>query len=428
LADLKRSTPIERSVIKWHHKVLGARVQWFEVIEVFEKRRLQTLANTNRSFERLNLSPEIKRNGPQTHSGRQHRQMISQQKRGYLERIADLLIRPLKRSQGLHIDPKLVPTPDPLTWHAEQRDAFADSKMSRLRDCIALNVDCRSSVLAELAEFHSENLETAYHKCIHWEQLSIEEWASADRSTPAGQQAFYDSVTSWKYDLAWYAYLQTTGHAFPQAVAVLKFLETRKISGTFLDFGSGIGLNAQFFSRSSFDVTIADVSRPLLEYASWRFQRHNDAIETINLNDAKLPDCAFDVVTAFDVLVHVPDFDATAEQLHRTIKPNGWLFANFDTRSRDEASSWHLHNNEFDLVRRLKRAGFVTRHVIGGFLGCYQRVESDTLIHRVRNSWEGLVAPILTIWSLLARTRWPTPRRLLKLLALMQQSKTPAPD
>ena len=359
---------------------------------------------------------------------RQDRRMISQQRRGYIEWIAQFLVRPLKKSQGLHIDPELVPAPDPLTWHADQRDSFTDSTMSRLRDCVGLNGDCRSSVLAELAEFHSESLETAYHKCIHWEQLSIEEWTSADRSTPAGQQDFYDSLTSWKYDLAWYAYLQTTGHAFPQAVAVLKFLEARKISGTLRDFGSGIALNAQFFNRSSFDVTIADVSRPLLEYASWRFKRHNDAIKIINLKDAKLPDSTFDVVTAFDVLVHVPDFNATAEQLHRTIKPSGWLFANFDTRSRDDASSSHLHNNEFDLDRRVKRAGFVKRHVIGGFLGCYQRVESDTLIHRVRNSWEGLLAPILTVWSLLGRVRWPTPSRLQKLFALMQRSKIPAPD
>jgi 2-polyprenyl-3-methyl-5-hydroxy-6-metoxy-1,4-benzoquinol methylase len=354
--------------------------------------------------------------------------MISQNKRRSLERIADLLIRPRMKSQGLHIDPELVPAPDPDMWEADQRNAFVDGKMQRLRDCIALDADCKRSVLMELAEFHSESLESAYYKCIHWEQLSIEEWASADRSTPAGLRDFYDSVTSWKYDLAWYAYLQTTGHAFPQSVAVLKFLEARKISGNLLDFGSGIGLNAQFFSRSSFDVTIADVSRPLLEYATWRLQRNKDAIDVINLNEARLPDCAFDVVTAFDVLVHVADFDATAEQLHRTIRPNGWLFANFDTRSRDDASSWHLHNNEFELDRRLRRSGFVKQHVIGGFLGCYQRVESDTLIHRVRSGWVGLVAPVLAARSLARRVRWPTPTRLRKFLASRQRGKTPTPD
>lgn len=354
--------------------------------------------------------------------------MTRHHKSGYLERIAALLVRSRKTSQGLHIDPELVPAPDPNTWDADQRDAFADARMQRLRDCIALNADCRSSVLTELAEFHSESLESAYHKCINWEALSVEEWASADRSTPTGLQEFYDSVASWKYDLAWYAYLQTTGHAFPQSVAVLRFLEARNISGTLLDFGSGIGLNAQFFSRSSFDVSIADVSRPLLAYASWRFQRHNDAINIIDLKYAKLPDGAFDVVTAFDVLVHVADFDITAEQLHSSIKPSGWLFANFDTRSSDEASSSHLHNNEFDLDRRLKRAGFVKQLVIGGFLGCYQRVEPDTLIHRIRTAREGMVAPTLTIWSIIRRVRWPTPTRLRKVLALMQQKEHPAGD
>ena len=353
--------------------------------------------------------------------------MINHRSRGYLARVADLLIRPLQKRQGLHIDPELVPFPDPDTWAVDQRDAFFNGNMKRLRDCIELGADCRSSILAELAEFHSESVESAYNKCINWEQLSILEWAAADRSTPGGLQDFYDRMTSWKYDLAWYAYLQTTGFAFPQAVAVLKFLEARHITGRLLDFGSGIGLNAQFFNRSSFDVTIADVSGPLLEYAAWRFQRHNDAIKVINLKETQLPDYNFDVVTAFDVLVHVPDFDLTATQLHRTIKPNGWLFANFDTRSADEASAWHLHNNKFQLDRRLQRAGFVKRHVIGGFLSCYQRVDPDALIHRIRCHWGLVVAPTLTIGSLANRVRWPTPRRLPKLLALRRRSETSEP-
>jgi 2-polyprenyl-3-methyl-5-hydroxy-6-metoxy-1,4-benzoquinol methylase len=354
--------------------------------------------------------------------------MINQQDRGYLARVSDLVIRPLKKRQGLHIDPELEPTPDPDTWVADQRDAYLHGNMQRLRECIELGANCRASILAELAEFHSESVETAYQKCINWEQLSVKEWAAGDRSTPAGVKDFYDTVTSWKYDLAWYAYLQTTGHAFPQAVALLKFLQARNIQGKLLDFGSGIGLNAQFFRRSSFDVTIADVSRPLLEYAAWRFQRHNDTISIVNLNDSTLPNGNFDVVTAFDVLVHVPDFNLTAEQLHRTMKPNGWLFANFDTRSPDDASAWHLHNNEFELDRRLQRAGFVKRHVLGGFLGCYQRVEPDTLIHRVRSSWGVIVAPTLTVGSLARRVRLPTPTRLRKLLALAQQSKSSKQD
>ncbi|CCD99476.1 class I SAM-dependent methyltransferase [Bradyrhizobium sp. STM 3809] len=334
-----------------------------------------------------------------------------------LARLADLVIRPLQTKQGAHIDPELAPPPDPDTWSADQRDAYFDGNMKRLRDCIAADSDCRSAILAELAEYHSETVETAYNKCINWEQLSVEEWRSADRSTPEGLQDFYDTLSSWKYDLAWYAYLQTAGYAFPQAVAVLRFLQDRHISGSLLDFGSGIGLNAQFFHRSSFDVTIADISRPLLRYAAWRFERHQDPIRIIDLNQSQLPDSSFDMVTAFDVLVHVPKFDATAAQLHRAIKPDGWLFANFDTRSPHEATAWHLHNNKFDLDRRLKLAGFIKRHMIGGFLGCYQRVEANTLAHRLRSGRDLVVAPTLTVGSIASRVRWPTPKRLGKLLS-----------
>jgi hypothetical protein len=66
-------------------------------------------------------------------------------------RVANLLIRPLQKRQGLHIDPELMPFPDPDTWVADQRDAFFNGNTKRLRDCIELGADCRSSILAELA-------------------------------------------------------------------------------------------------------------------------------------------------------------------------------------------------------------------------------------------------------------------------------------
>jgi len=44
-----------------------------------------------------------------------------------------------------------MPFPDPDTWVADQRDAFFNGNTKRLRDCIELGADCRSSILAELA-------------------------------------------------------------------------------------------------------------------------------------------------------------------------------------------------------------------------------------------------------------------------------------
>jgi 2-polyprenyl-3-methyl-5-hydroxy-6-metoxy-1,4-benzoquinol methylase len=296
--------------------------------------------------------------------------------------------------------------------------------MQVLRDCVCLDgKPPREAILSELAEFHHETVEESYQKCIDWEKLSIAEWQAADRSTPQGVADFYNTTTSWRYDLAWYAYLQVTGHTFPQSPAVVRFLKANRVSGKLLDFGSGIGLNGLAFHRFGFEVTLADISRPLLQYAAWRNARHGAAIGTIDLNEQTLPQSAFDVITAFDTLTHVTDFDATSERLHAALKPGGWLIANFDTRAPDDASAWHIQDNEFDLDRRLRKAGFTKQHVIGGFLGCYQSVDPNTAVHGLRTLCDRATLPLEQAASFSRRVRWPTPQRMAKAFRLISPTR-----
>jgi hypothetical protein len=336
-------------------------------------------------------------------------------KRGIVETLGALLLTPRQSLQGRHVDPADAPTPNPMTWGADQRDAWFSAEMATLQECICFQgKNSRDSVLAELAEYHGESVEESYCKCIEWEKLSVAEWKAADRSTVAGVQDFYDTTTSWRYDLSWYAYLQVTGHAFPQAIAVVRFLRAQGVAGKLLDFGSGTGLNGQVFDRLGFEVTIADVSKPLLDYAIWRNARHGADVRPINLNEEDLPTAAYDVVTAFDTLTCVTDFDATAARLHGTLKPGGWLIANFDTRARDDASAWHLHDHELKLDRRIRQTGFVKRHVIGRQLGCYQRIDPNTAAHRLRTFWDRATLPMEQVRSFSRRVRWPTPKRVTK--------------
>ena len=51
------------------------------------------------------------------------------------------------------------------------------------------------------------------------------------------------------------------------------------------------------------------------------------------------------MITAIDTLAHVPDVAGTARQLHATMRPGGWLFANVDVRSDGAASAWHLQSD-----------------------------------------------------------------------------------
>jgi len=225
-------------------------------------------------------------------------------------------------------------------------------------------------------------------------------------------------VQSWSFDLLWYAYLQACGFGVPASVMAARFAREKCPGGSHLDFGSGVGVTSQLFARLGFETTSADVSRTLLEFAQWRHNRHGDRVNAHNLEAGTLPTGHYDVVTAIDSLAHVPDFDATARELHRIIRPGGWLLADFDVRKQGpDESAWHLYENELDLEYRQQRVGFVRRGKLGGVLLCYQRVDPGSIAHRVRTIRDGIILqpPVGAITAACRRVRWPTPGRVRRL-------------
>jgi len=279
-------------------------------------------------------------------------------------------------SQGVHIDPAEV-TADSGGWHPDWKAAFQSREMDTYRSALRLgDLDVRESVLQELSDYHDLPPDECRKRCLRWEEWSVEEWKSADRSTPGGLQEFYKSVKSWVFDLTWYSYLQATGHAFPASVAAARYAQDVTKGRDYLDFGSGTGTTAQLFARLGFRTTMADISTSLLDYAMWRMERHGDQVTRIDLGTEQLPTNAYDFITALDTLVHVPDFDATAHDLRRVIRPGGYLLANFDVRAKDDYGSlWHLHNDIHVVDHRLRAAGFVRTHTLADLTRCYVAVD-----------------------------------------------------
>jgi SAM-dependent methyltransferase len=255
--------------------------------------------------------------------------------------------------------------------------------------------DVCASILDDLAQYHQLSPEECRQRCIHWEQWSVDEWRAGDRSTPEGIQAFYDSVESWAFDLLWHAYLQTTGHAFPLAqLAAHLAKQVHPGAKSHLDFGSGAGVLSQLFDNLGYRSASADICGPLLKFARWRADRHNQNIDFIDLRTESLPPGAFDVVTALDTLVHVDDLNSALANLHRAMRADGWLIANFDVRSgEDDASAWHLHNDDLALDRQLKKAGFAYR-LAAYNLRCYQRLDRRSLAYQLSEAAEILRYPM----------------------------------
>ena len=327
-----------------------------------------------------------------------------------------LALMPMQTEQGVHIDPLAHAPPDRASWSPAQASAWSSPEMAVYAACFGEGGDVRTAILRELADFTGLSPEACRQRCLHWEADSIAEWKAADRSTPEGLRDFYNSQTSWLFDLAWYSYLQVVGHCFPASVVAAQFARAHCAGRRHLDFGSGIGATSQLFARLGFETTLADVSKPLLDFARWRLARHGEVAETIDMNAAALPSRAFDCITALDTLVHVPDFEATVRDLHRALRPDGWLLVNFDVRARDaDASAWHLHGNAIDLDTRLQACGFRRTRTLGTVTHCYHRVEPRTVAHAARRLRNRTLVPLRLAGAVMARLRWPTPHRLVKL-------------
>jgi SAM-dependent methyltransferase len=328
-----------------------------------------------------------------------------------LRSLAQVVLKQPALKQGQHVDP-LDPgeaREDRSAWGPARRDAFASREMERFREALCFDDrDVRAGVLDDLSTFFELPPEECLRRCLHWEDISVAEWQAGDRSSREGLLDFYRSLTSWSFDLAWYCYLQTEGYAIPTSVMVARFLRTAgRTGGCHLDFGSGAGATSQLFGRLGYETALADISKPLLDFARFRLDRRGDAASYLDLVSAELETEHYDVITALDTLVHVPDLGETARDLHRALRPGGWLFANFDVRPSSDENAWHLYDDDLALRWTVQRAGFEQRAVLDGFTHCYQKVDPTGWRHQARGARDALVLRN-PVRRHARRVRWPT--------------------
>jgi SAM-dependent methyltransferase len=251
---------------------------------------------------------------------------------------------------------------------------------------IAPGEGIRESVLDDLSSYFRLPPDECVRRCRDWEQWSVVEWSMRPRDTEADLRDFYLTTTSWCFDLLWYAYLQAEGWAYPVSVAASGCVPKFDSGSRHLDFGSGVGVTAQLFRSLGYETDLADVSTPLLQFARWRLERREVPAGYIDLNQSELASQAYDVITAIDTLVHVPDVPHTARELHRALKPGGILFANFDVRPRTAENAWHLYSDDLPLRWQLQRAGFEPIVSLDGMITAYRRVEASSVAHRWRGA------------------------------------------
>lgn len=123
-----------------------------------------------------------------------------------------------------------------------------------------------------------------------------------------------------------------------------------------LDFGCGSGNVTAHLVELGMDVTAADVSPEFLRAVERRL-----GVQTLRLNGrdlAGVPDGSFDLVAAYSVLHHIPDYLAAVREIGRVVRPGGIVY--IDHEANDgfwaPAGCAHLLRLEWQR-RRLERPG-----------------------------------------------------------------------
>lgn len=288
---------------------------------------------------------------------------------------------------GVHpdpFDPTFVVIPAGSTrW---LRAAASSAAAEAYRDALTLDGGtARDGVIDDLATFYGLDPVEVVRRCLNWEEWSTAEWFAADRFDHDAIKDFYRTTVSWSFDLLWYAYLQAEGHRYPVSAVVAHAVERELGSGArLLDFGGGVGVTGQMFHRLGHSVDIADIATGTLEFARYRLERRGDRPTLIDLNETALAVGVYDVVTAIDVLVHIPDLERTLRELHRVIRPDGLFFANVAARPNTPQNAQFLYDDELPVRRLIHRVGFEPVTRFDGMITMYRRVEPRGLAHAGR--------------------------------------------
>jgi ubiquinone/menaquinone biosynthesis C-methylase UbiE len=91
-----------------------------------------------------------------------------------------------------------------------------------------------------------------------------------------------------------------------------------------MDFGCGSGNLTRHMLALGFDVTAADVSSDFLRLVERRFPSERLSLLQMNGSDlSNVADSSFDLVAAYSVLHHIPDYLGAISELTRVCRPGG---------------------------------------------------------------------------------------------------------
>lgn len=212
----------------------------------------------------------------------------------------------------------------------------------------------RESLVGELAAYLGLPEREVARRCEGAAARLAAAWRSAAPGTPAEVAAFYREARDYLYDLTWWHALVRDRSALAGVGALEAALEHR--ARTVMDFGSGIGSLGILLARHGLEVTLAEINPALSAYARWRLARRNLTARLLDTGRGRLPEGAFDLISAVDVLEHLPDPQEALRSLAAALRPGGTLFVHLPS-GKDLLHPMHLWGGAEAFLGHLEEAG-----------------------------------------------------------------------
>lgn len=225
--------------------------------------------------------------------------------------------------------------------------------------------DLATSLVAELADYLALPVPEVRERCRSSAAVLAAAWQAAGPTTSDAIDAFYRQGHTYLYELTWWHALADDESALVQVVALEQALSHG--ASTALDFGSGIGSLGLLLASHGLAVTLAELNPQLQAYARHRFARRDLQAQFIAPELAALPSASYDLITAIDVLEHLPDPQLALARLAAALRPGGTLVVHAPDVP-DPLRPMHLWHDPARLLADLPAVGLWLQATIAGAL------------------------------------------------------------
>jgi 2-polyprenyl-3-methyl-5-hydroxy-6-metoxy-1,4-benzoquinol methylase len=238
------------------------------------------------------------------------------------------------------------------------RSTMIDDEVALAEEWTRINApvtgDVRAELVHEAAEFLGIPVEESWLRLGGATARFREEWEDrvANSNDPEALIEFYNQSDTELFELIeWHA----TDPIHYRTLAI-RDLALNRTGRQYLDYGSGIGSDAMVFAECGFDITLADISSPLLAFAEWRLVRRGFKVRAIDLKHEALPANSFDMAVCFDVLEHIPDPIPVVRAIRDSLRVSG-LLALHAPFGKDAKRPMHVVHQDI-VTPRLQALGF----------------------------------------------------------------------